>query len=313
MRVGVVFPGQGSQFVGMGGALAEASPVAAALYERANEIVGYDLRAIVEGGPEELLRETHYSQPAIFLVNYALFAAVGEALRPVASAAHSFGEYCSLVVAGALTFDEALRLVNERSLAMQAAAEAAPGGMSAVLGLDAGSLRTAVASARAEGRVQLANFNAPGQIVISGDRAAVRRAGELALEAGAKRVVALNVSGAWHSELMLPARERFAPYVEAAQIAPPKLAVISNVDARPYPDVATIRRNLVRSVTDEVLWHDSAVRLLAEGLDLIVEFGGSPVLWPMIRRLPGAPEGLHVGDPAGVERLARKLAAKATV
>jgi [acyl-carrier-protein] S-malonyltransferase len=313
MRIGVIFPGQGSQFVGMGGALAEVSPVAAALYERANAIVGYDLRAIVERGPEELLRETHYSQPAIFLVNYALFAAVGEALKPVASAAHSFGEYCSLVVAGALTFDEALRLVNERSLAMQAAAEAAPGGMSAILGLDVERLRRAVGHARDEGRVQLANFNAPGQIVISGDTAAVRRAGELALEAGAKRVIALNVSGAWHSELMIPARERFAAFVAGAEIAPPRIDVISNVDAKPYRDVATIRHNLVRSVTDEVLWHETALRLIDERLDLIVEFGGSPVLWPMLKRLPHAPEGLHVGDPAGVERLASKLAAKAAV
>ncbi len=313
MRVGVIFPGQGSQFVGMGGALAEQSPAAAALYERANEIVGYDLRGIVERGPEELLRETHYSQPAIFLVNYALFAAVGDALRPVASAAHSFGEYCSLTVAGALTFDEALRLVNERSLAMQAAAEQAPGAMSAVLGLDTERLRRAVERARSEGRVQLANFNSPGQIVISGDRAAVRRAGELALEAGAKRVVALNVSGAWHSELMIPARKRFAPFVEAAHFELPSLTVVSNVDAQPYRDVPAMKRNLIRSVTDEVLWHETSLRLLEERLDLVVEFGGSPVLWPMLRRLPGAPEGLHVGDFDAVERLAAKLAAKAAV
>jgi [acyl-carrier-protein] S-malonyltransferase len=313
MRIGVIFPGQGSQFVGMGGALADQSPFVAELYERANEIVGYDLRAIIERGPEELLRETHYSQPAIFLVNYALFAAVGKGLAPVATAAHSFGEYCSLTVAGALSFDEALRLVNERSLAMQAAAEEAPGGMSAVLGLDAEVLRKAVAQARSEGRVQLANFNAPGQIVISGDRAAVRRAGELALEAGAKRVVSLNVSGAWHSELMLSARERFAAHVQSAQIDVPEIAVISNVDAQRYRDVATIKANLIRSVTDEVLWYDTSLRLLAEGLDLIVEFGGSPVLWPMLKRLPNAPDGLHVGDPAGVARLAAKLAGKAAV
>jgi [acyl-carrier-protein] S-malonyltransferase len=313
MRVGVIFPGQGSQFVGMGGALAEVSPIAARLYERANEIVGYDLRAIVERGPEELLRETHYSQPAIFLVNYALCAALGESFKPVATAAHSFGEYCSLTVAGALTFDEALRLVNERSLAMQAAAELTPGGMSAVLGLDVERLRKAVARAREAGRVQLANFNAPGQIVISGDLAAVRRAGELALEAGAKRVVALNVSGAWHSELMLSARERFSGYVAGARVGLPRIPVISNVDAEPYRDVATIRRNLVASVTDEVLWHETSLRLLEERLDLIVEFGGSPVLWPILRRLPNAPEGLHVGDPAGVERLASKLSAEAAV
>ena len=149
----------------------------------------------------------------------------------------------------------------------------------------------------------MANFNAPGQIVISGDAAAVVRAGDIALERGAKRVVPLNVSGAWHSELMEPARERFAPYVERAKIEPPAIAVISNVDAQPYESVDHIRRNLIRSVTDEVLWHDTALRLIAEGLDVVVEFGAQAVLTPMMRRLPGVPKLLHAGDPAGLAKL----------
>jgi len=312
MRVGAIFPGQGSQSVGMGGAIVARYPVAADLFRRAERILGYDIGAVIARGPEDTLRETRYSQPAIFLTNYALAAAAGDALGVVASAGHSFGEYCSLTLAGALAFDDALALVNERGLAMQEAAERAPGAMAAILGLEPNKVRAAAEGARDAGRVRLANFNAPGQIVVSGDRDAVARAGELALAAGAKRVVPLNVSGAWHSELMAPARERFAPFVAAARIELPRFTVISNVDAQPYRDVATIRENLVRSVTDEVLWHDAAERLIAEGLERIVEFGGSAVLTPLLKRLPGAPPAVHVGDERGLESLAATLSAGTT-
>ena len=312
MRVGVVFPGQGSQAVGMGGAVAQ-HPLGADLFRRAQRVLGYDLLTIVRDGPEERLRETRYSQPAIYVVNYALaaIAAATEPFAPVASAGHSFGEYCSLTLAGALTFEAALALVQERGLAMQAAAEAVPGAMVAVLGLDVAAVRAATEGAAERGHVRLANFNAPAQIVVSGDRAAVARAGELASAAGAKRVVPLNVSGAWHSDLMLPARSRFAPFVERAPLALPTFTVVSNVDAQPYRDVATIRANLVRSVTDEVLWHATSERLLAEGLDLVVEFGGSAVLAPLLRRLPGAPPALHVGDEKGFPKLSAAIAAGA--
>jgi [acyl-carrier-protein] S-malonyltransferase len=273
-------------------------------------VLGYDLLALCEHGPEAKLRETRYSQPAIYVVNVALARAVGDVLAPVVSAGHSFGEYCSLTLADALSFEVALELVDQRGIAMQHAAELARGAMAAVLGLDDGPLRAAVQQAIADGagRVQLANFNAPGQIVISGDETAVRAAGELALAAGAKRVIPLNVSGAWHSELMAPARATFAPYVERAPVALPRLAVVSNVDARPYDDVAHIKANLVRSVTDEVRWHETAQTMIAMGLDLIVEFGAGPVLAPMMKRVPGAPSALHVGDPAGVEKLRAMLA-----
>ena len=309
MRVGVVFPGQGSQAVGMGGAIAERYPVAADLFARARSVLGYDLLDLVRNGPEDKLRETQFSQPAIYVVNYALACVIGDAFGVVASAGHSFGEFCSLTLADAFTFEDALALVRERGLAMQDAADRAHGAMAAVLGLEPGKLRDAVARARSAGRVALANFNAPGQIVISGDRDAVAAAGEFAMELGAKRVVPLNVSGAWHSELMIPARERFAPFVAAAKIAMPTFAVISNVDARPYTDVATIRTNLVRSITDEVLWHATAECLVAQGLDLVVEFGGSAVLAPLFKRLDGAPKAMHVGDERGVEKLQALLTA----
>jgi [acyl-carrier-protein] S-malonyltransferase len=186
--------------------------------------------------------------------------------------------------------------------------------MAAVLGLAPEPLREAVAAAvdRGAGRVQLANFNAPGQIVISGDANAVRVAGELALAAGAKRVVPLNVAGAWHSALMDPARDEFAPHVAASTVTAPRFTVISNVDAKPYAGVEEIKTNLVRSVTDEVLWHDTASAIVAMGVDLIVEFGASAVLAPMMKRVPGAPKAITVSDAAGVERL-RSLLAPASV
>jgi [acyl-carrier-protein] S-malonyltransferase len=311
VRIGVVFPGQGSQSVGMGGALVEHFPAARDLFARAARVLGYDLLALTRNGPDDRLRETRFSQPAIYVTNFALAAAVGPDLPVVASAGHSFGEYCSLTLAGALTFEDALDLVQQRGLAMQEAAELAPGAMAAVLGLDPEPLRAAAAQAIAEGtgRVALANFNAPGQIVISGDRDAVARTGDLAAEAGAKRVVPLNVSGAWHSELMAPARAKFAPYVERARIELPRFDVISNVDAQPYRSVAEIRAKLVRSVTEEVRWHETAERLVAEGLDSIVEFGGSAVLAPLMKRVTNAPPAQHVGDERGVEKLRATVSA----
>jgi [acyl-carrier-protein] S-malonyltransferase len=297
----------------MGVEVARAYPAANACFAAAKTLLGYDLINLCEHGPEERLRETRYAQPAIFVANLALARAAGDALQPTVSAGHSFGEYCSLTLAGSLTFETALSLVNERGLAMQRAATQAQGAMAAVLGLDPDGLRAVVAHAVASGagRVQLANFNAPGQIVISGDAAAVRVAGELAIEAGAKRVVPLNVSGAWHSALMEPAREEFAPHVAAATVMLPRFTVISNVDARPYTDIEQIKTNLVRSVTDEVLWHDTAVAMVTMGLDLIVEFGASPVLAPMFKRIPGAPKAMTVSDPAGVDALRTQLAGAA--
>jgi [acyl-carrier-protein] S-malonyltransferase len=310
MRVAVVFPGQGSQTSGMGVDVAAAYPASAVLYREAKTILGYDLLALCAEGDEDKLRETRYSQPAIFVTNLALAAAVGDVLTPVVSAAHSFAEYCSLTMAGTLKFENALGLVNQRGLAMHRAASLSRGAMAAVLGLDDALLRKAVetAVARGVGRVQLANFNQPGQVVISGDEDAVRIAGELAIEAGAKRVIPLNVSGAWHSQLMEPAQAEFAKHIADAPLMMPRFTVISNVDAQPYTSVEQIKHNLIRSVTDEVRWHDAAIAMIAVGIDLIVEFGASPVLAPMMKRVQGAPKAMHVGDLAGVEKLRALLA-----
>lgn len=303
--VAAVFPGQGSQAVGMGAGIAQKSPAAKALFERANAILGYDLFALMQEGPEEKLRETQFSQPAIYVTNLALFEAARDGLNVVASAGHSFGEFCSLTLAEAISFDDALRVVDERGKAMQAAAERAPGAMAAVLGLQAQQIRSIVDAVKAQtgARLQLANFNSPTQIVISGDAAAVSAAGDAMLEAGAKRVVPLNVSGAWHSQLMQPAVERFERAVRSAQFSVPKITVISNVDAQPYTSVEQIKSNLIRSITDEVLWHDTSLKLLESHPDVVAEFGANPVLGPLMRRLPEAPTVVNVSDAAGIEKL----------
>ncbi len=310
LRIGVVFPGQGSQSIGMGVEVAAAVPAAAALFERAHRVLGYDVLELQRSGPDDVLRETRFSQPAIFTTNVALYTAAGAGLQPVVSAGHSFGEFCSLVAAGALAFDDALAIVRERAEAMQEAAQLRRGGMSAVLGLDAAAVRAVIdaENARSGGSVQLANFNAPTQIVISGELQAVAEAGDALVAAGAKRVIPLNVSGAWHSALMEPAVARFARAVAAGSFALPRFDVISNVDARPYRSVETIRENLVRSLAHEVRWHETAEAMLAYGLDAVVEFGAGAVLGPLIKRLAGAPPTLVVSDCSGLEKLRALLA-----
>jgi [acyl-carrier-protein] S-malonyltransferase len=303
VRIAAVFPGQGSQSVGMGCDVAAHSPAAAALFARAAPILGYDLLELQEHGPAETLRETEYSQPAIFTTNLALYAAAGNDFEPVVTAGHSFAELCSLVIAASLSFDEALRIVQKRGQAMQAAARRARGGMSAILGLEAARVREVLGSIGDRGQVTLANFNSPTQIVVSGELEAVQAAGEAMLAAGAKRVVPLNVSGAWHSMLMEPAVAPLRAVVEASHFALPAFDVISNVDGRPYRDVETIKANLIRSVVDEVRWHDTAERILRYAPDLVVEFGASAVLSALMKRLPSSPPTMAVSDWAGAQRL----------
>lgn len=294
----------------MGCDVAERSSAARATFDRASGLLGYDLLALQRNGPDETLRETQFSQPAIFTTNLALYYAIGPQLRPIVTAGHSFAELCSLVIAESLSFDDALRIVSERGKAMQAAAERARGGMAAVLGLEAQAVRDILERerARAGGRVAMANFNSPTQIVISGDYDAVAAAGQTMLEGGAKRVVPLNVSGAWHSELMESALQPLGVAVEASRFAVPSFDVISNVDGQPYRDVATIKRSLIRSVVDEVRWHDAAERILGYQPDMVVEFGASGVLSALMKRMSGAPPASVVTDFAGVQRLQNALA-----
>lgn len=306
MRVAVVFPGQGSQGVGMGCDVAANDAAARGLFDRAAAALGYDLLALQREGPEERLRETEFSQPAIFTTNLALYYAVGDGFTPVVTAGHSFAELCSLVIASALSFEDALHIVGERGKAMQAAAQRARGGMSAILGLEAARVRDVLDRIGARGQVGLANFNSPTQIVISGELDAVAAAGQAMLDAGAKRVVPLNVSGAWHSALMEPAVARVRDAVEASRFSLPAIDVVSNVDGQPYRDVETIKANLIRSVVDEVRWHDTAERILTYDPDLVVEFGASGVLSALFKRMPEFAQrsrAVTLSDFAGAQRL----------
>ena len=293
----------------MGVDVARTFPAARECFDRASAVVGFDVLRLCETGSEDELRETRVSQPAIFTTNVAIYRAV-ESLgyQPLVSAGHSFGEYCSLTIAGAIAFDRAVDLVNRRGLAMGEAADLAPGAMAAIIGFSQAQVEDVCRKARAQThqRVDLANLNAPAQIVVSGDRAAVEQACDVARSDGAKRVVVLNVSGAWHSELMEPAMRSFASSVEAAPIGPPRFSVVSNVDVAVYESVEQIRRCLIASLCSRVRWHETALVLAAMSPDIIVECGATRVLAPMMARLPGvdAARVVHVADAAGIAKLA---------
>jgi [acyl-carrier-protein] S-malonyltransferase len=293
----------------MGVEAARTFPAARECFDRASAVLGYDLLRLCQSGTEDELRETRVSQPAIFTANVAIYRGVESlGFRPLVSAGHSFGEYCSLTIAGAIDFEQAVALVNQRGIAMGEAADVSPGSMAAIIGFEQRQVEDICARARSESgaRVDVANLNAPVQIVVSGDVTGVEAACEIAREAGAKRVVTLNVSGAWHSELMRPAVPAFAKHIEAATIKMPSFAVISNVDVTAYDSVERIRRCLIASLSARVRWHETAVAVAGMQPDIIVECGATRVLAPMMARVPGVEKDrvVHVADAAGVAALA---------
>ena len=306
--VGFIFPGQGSQTVGMGAELATDFVQSRACFDLASSVLGYDLLERVNSASPDELKETRLSQPAIFTANVAIYRAVETlGLKPIVSAGHSFGEYCSLTIADAIDFDQAVRVVNERGQAMGEAADMTPGLMAAVIGLDETGVAESCRRARETTgkRVGLGNLNTLTQIVVSGDAEAVEAACEIAKEMGAKRVRVLNVSGAWHSSLMEPAMPRFAKAVGAIHLSMPMFAVISNVIAKPYSSVEQIRECLLASLCAHVRWHETALALVAMAPDVIIECGASEVLAPMIKRLPtiGDIPVMHVADVATLHDL----------
>jgi [acyl-carrier-protein] S-malonyltransferase len=287
----------------MGAEVAANFPRSRECFDRASSMLGYDLLERVNTATPDELKETRLSQPAIFTANVAIYRAVETlGLQPIVSAGHSFGEYCSLTIADAIDFDQAVGIVNERGQAMGEAADVAPGLMAAVIGLDEGGVAESCRRAReaTAKRVDLGNLNTLTQIVISGDAEAVEAACDIAKEMGAKRVRILNVSGAWHSSLMEPAMPRFSKAVSGARLRTPKFAVISNVIAKPYFSVEQIRECLLASLCAHVRWHETALALVAMAPDVIIECGASEVLAPMIKRLPtiGNIPVVHVADMA---------------
>lgn len=281
-----VFPGQGSQFSGMGKDLYENNAQARALFDKANEILGFEITKVMFEGTDEELKQTNVTQPAIFLHSVILVSTVAD-FAPEMVAGHSLGEFSALVAAGALSFDDALRLVAQRAAAMQRACELTPSTMAAVLGLDDEKIEQICASV--EGKVVVAaNFNCPGQVVISGSHEGVRLAGEKLKEAGAKRVLPLPVGGAFHSPLMEPAREELAAAIENTQFTEPRCPIYQNVNAQAATDVATIKANLISQLTAPVRWTQSVKNMVADGATEFVECGPGKVLQGLVKKI--APE-----------------------
>jgi [acyl-carrier-protein] S-malonyltransferase len=279
MKHAYVFPGQGAQAVGMGKDLYDNVPAAKELFEKANEILGFRITDIMFAGTDEELKQTKVTQPAVFLHSVIMAKALG--VKPVAG--HSLGEFSALVVSGALSFEDGLRLVSKRAQAMQAACEAQPGTMAAVLGLDDKAVEEICASV--DGVVVAANYNCPGQLVISGAVEAVDAACEKAKAAGARRALRLPVGGAFHSPLMEPAKQELEKAIAEAPFQTPTCPIYQNVDAKPYTDPAQIKANLIAQLTAPVRWTYIVKEMLADGVNEFTELGPGTVLQGLIRKV----------------------------
>jgi [acyl-carrier-protein] S-malonyltransferase len=307
-QLAFVFPGQGAQQVGMGRGLADAFDVCRDTLAEADRALGESLSTLCFEGPEAALMLTENTQPAILAVSIAAARLVqSRGLRPAFAAGHSLGEYAAHVVAGTLSFADALRTVRRRGGYMQAAVPVGEGAMSAILGLDAGGVAAACEAAAAElpGRVvSPANLNAPGQVVIAGHADAVRRAGEIARSRGAKRAIALAVSAPFHCALMKPAQERLAVDLRALTVHEPAVPVVANVDAEPKRDAKSAVDALIRQVSAPVRWEQLVRRLIAEGVRTFVELGPGTVLAGLIKKIDREAAVFSVGEPKDLDALA---------
>ncbi|WP_163398199.1 ACP S-malonyltransferase [Flavobacterium fluviatile] len=278
-----VFPGQGAQFTGMGKDLYETSPLAKELFEKANEILGFRITDIMFEGTAEELKETKVTQPAVFLHSVILAKTLGDDFKPEMVAGHSLGEFSALVANGALSFEDGLKLVSQRALAMQKACEITPSTMAAVLGLADNIVEEVCASI--DGVVVAANYNCPGQLVISGETSAVEKACDAMKAAGAKRALILPVGGAFHSPMMEPAREELAAAIEATTFSTPICPVYQNVTANAVSDAAEIKKNLIIQLTAPVKWTQSVQQMIADGATLFTEVGPGKVLAGLINKI----------------------------
>ena len=278
-----IFPGQGAQFSGMGLNLYETSPLAQELFEQANKILGFQITDIMFEGTAEDLKQTKVTQPAIFLHSDILAKTLGTNFKPNMVAGHSLGEFSALVANGALNFEDGLRLVSKRALAMQKACELQPSTMAAVLGLDDDVVEKICAMT--EGIVVAANYNCPGQLVISGDVEAVHRACEALKAEGAKRALVLPVGGAFHSPLMEPAREELAAAIENTHFSKPNCPIYQNVTANAVIDETAIKLNLISQLTAPVRWTQSVQKMIADGATLFTEVGPGNVLQGLVKKI----------------------------
>jgi [acyl-carrier-protein] S-malonyltransferase len=289
-KVAFLFPGQGAQFVGMCHELDQELPAVRELFDRAHALLGIDLRRLCIEGPAEALEATDVSQPAIFVAGLAALESLKVANPDVVASCEgaaglSLGEYTALVFAGAMDFEAGLQVVRRRGQAMQAAARATPSGMMSVLGLDEPAVDELCRRVAPSGRLWKANLLGPGNIVVSGESAALDQVAAVATELGAMKVVPLAVAGAFHSELMKPADEQLAQVLARTPLVPPRIPVYSNVDAAPHSDPDDLRRTLVAQVLQGVRWDDSMRRMLADGFDTFYELGPGRVLTGLLRRI----------------------------
>lgn len=281
-----VFPGQGAQFSGMGKDLYDKSDIAKKMFNTANEILGFDIQKIMFEGSEEELRQTKVTQPAIFIHSTILAACLGADFKPDMVAGHSLGEFSSLVANKCLTFEDALRLVSKRALAMQAACEAVPSTMAAILGLDDDVVEKICSEIN--GVVVAANYNCPGQLVISGSIPAVEEACAKLTEVGAKRAMILQVGGAFHSPLMEPAREELAAAIEATEFSTPICPIYQNVTAMAVTDPNEIKKNLIVQLTAPVKWTQIMNQMIADGASEVIEVGPGKVLQGLFKKVDRA-------------------------
>lgn len=291
-----VFPGQGAQFTGMGKDLYESTPKAKELFDKANELLGFKITDIMFEGDAEQLKQTKVTQPAVFLHSVITAICLGDAFQPDMVGGHSLGEFSALVAAGALSFEDGLRLVHARALAMQKACEAAPGTMAAVINLTDETIEQICAevSAASEGVVIPANYNCPGQLVISGNVAEVNAACKKLLEAGAKRAIVLPVGGAFHSPLMQPAKDELQAAIEQTEFHTPRCPIYQNVDAQAHTDAAEIKQNLIAQLTASVRWTQEVRNMMAAGATEFTECGPGKALQGMIGKIAKGVEGITI-------------------
>lgn len=281
-----VFPGQGSQFVGMGKDLYENNPLAKKLFDKADEVLGFKITDIMFAGTDEQLKETKVTQPAVFLHSVISALCLGDEFKPDMAAGHSLGEFSALTAVGALTFEDGLKLVAARANAMQKACEKNPGTMAAIIALPDETIEKICKEVTDGGNVVIpANYNCPGQLVISGSKEGIAEACEKLKVAGAKRALPLRVGGAFHSPLMQPAKEELQNAIEATEIHEPKCPVYQNVDAKPHTNPDEIKTNLIAQLTSSVRWTASVQNMIADGADEFIECGPGKALQGMIGRI----------------------------